>query len=75
MNRKQKQLIIAVISLAFIGFIGFKAFTKKAEAVEDQSYNSEPKAQEPITMGIESILDCIKWIKGDDGKNYCVIGG
>lgn len=75
MNRKQKQIIIAVISLCIIGFFSFKAFTSKATAGEPESYSSEPKAQEPITMKPESILNCLRWIKGDDNKNYCVIGG
>lgn len=76
MKRKQVRIIIAVISLCIIGFFGFKAFTSKATASEnDAMYSSKPKSQEPSTMNPESILSCIKWIKGDDNKNYCVIGG
>lgn len=76
MKRKQIRIVIAIISLCIIGFFGFKAFTKKAEAGEPETiYSSEPKAQEPITMKPELILSCLRWIKGDDNKNYCVIGG
>lgn len=76
MKKQHIRILMAVVGLAIIGFFGFKAFTKSAEASEPETeYSSEPRAQEPITMKPESILSCLRWIKGDDNKNYCVIGG
>lgn len=76
MKKKQIRIVIAIVSLCIIGFFGFKALTKKAEAGQAGTlYTEQPKAQEPITMSAKSILGCIRWVKGDDNKNYCVIGG
>ena len=75
--KKKVRVVIAGVSIAIIGFFIFKVIEKSMSEAEagETVYSDKPKAQEPITMLPDAILDCLRWIKGNDGKNYCVIGG